>query len=148
MPTTLSPPKKQTSREDSWIRRVARWDDEAADKHIRSGVSVGLAERLQVLLDLSDEEAAHLIGRSRSTYARYKKKNKDLGVTEAERAVRYARLLHLANETFGSFQEAVLWMQEPNQALGGATPIHMARTDPGATIVRDVLEGIQHGVAL
>lgn len=148
MPATLSKPRKKVLNEDAWVERVSHWDDEAADKNIREGVPVGLAEHLQEVLGLSDEETAHLIGRSRSTYARYRNEQKDLGAPEAERAVRYARLLHLAGETFGSSEEATKWMQETNRALNGATPIDMAKTDPGATIVRDVLIGMQWGFPL
>jgi uncharacterized protein (DUF2384 family) len=39
-------------------------------------------------------------------------------------------------------------MQEPNRALDGETPLEMAETDPGATTVRDLLLGVQHGFVL
>jgi uncharacterized protein (DUF2384 family) len=39
-------------------------------------------------------------------------------------------------------------MQEPNRALDGETPLEMAETDPGATMVRDLLLGVQHGFVL
>lgn len=130
---------------DSWLGRVAAWDDAEADHNIRQGLSVNLATHLQDLLYLTDEEAAHLIGRSRSTYARYRNQNRDLGTAEAERAVRYARLLALATETFGALDEAVAWMREDNFSLGGRTPFDMAETDPGARVVHDLLLGLQYG---
>jgi putative toxin-antitoxin system antitoxin component (TIGR02293 family) len=64
---------------------------------------------------------------------------------EAERALRYAQLLALAAETFGSLSEAKAWMRERNHALGGETPLRLSETDPGAEIVRDLLTGLQHG---
>lgn len=131
--------------DDPWLGRVAGWDDAQADAEIRQGLPVGLAAHLQELLGLTDEEAAHLIGRSRSTYARYRNAGRDLGTAEAERAVRFARLIALAAETFGSLGEAVDWMREANYALGGQTPYAMAETDPGARVVRDLLIGLQHG---
>lgn len=106
---------------------------------------MSIASHLQELLGLTDEEAAHLIGRSRSTYARYRSAQKDLGTAEAERAVRYACLLALAAETLGSLEEATDWMHEQNYALGGRAPLDMAETDPGARVVRDLLLGLQHG---
>jgi putative toxin-antitoxin system antitoxin component (TIGR02293 family) len=133
------------SAESEWLRRVATWDDQEADAEIRRGLPVRVAAELQELLRLTDEETAHIIGRSRSTYARYRSQDKDLGTAESERAVRLTRLLGLAAETFGSLSKAVDWMRETNAALGGNVPLEMAETDPGATIVRDLLLGLQHG---
>ena len=143
-PQKSAPPKT----EDDWVRRVADWDDATANVKIRQGISVALVVRLQELLGLTDAQAARLIGRSRSTYSRHRNQDKELGVPEAERAVRYARLLALAAETFGRLDDASAWMQEPNRALGNDTPLDMAETDPGATMVRDLLLGIQHGFVL
>jgi putative toxin-antitoxin system antitoxin component (TIGR02293 family) len=130
---------------DRWLDRIARWDDAQADAAIREGLPIGLAAHLQELLNLTDEEAAQLIGRSRSTYARYRSTGRDLGMAEAERAVRLTQLIALAAETFGALDEALAWMQEENYALGGRLPLDMAETDPGARVVRNVLHGIQHG---
>ena len=147
----MSPTTQQTSSpetEDDWVRRVADWDDATANVKIRQGLPIALVVRLQELLGLTDEQAARLIGRSRSTYSRHRNQEKTLGVAEAERAVRYARLLALAAETFGSLEDAAAWMQEPNLALGDDTPLEMAETDPGATMVRDLLLSVQHGFVL
>ncbi len=133
---------------EAWISRVVTWDNQQADEEIRRGLSIDLVLHLQELLDLTDEEAAHVIGRSRSTYSRYRSRNKALGVPEGERAVRYARLVGLASETFGSLDEARAWMLEPNYALGGESPIEVAQTNPGDTLVRDLLRGMQYGFSL
>jgi putative toxin-antitoxin system antitoxin component (TIGR02293 family) len=146
------PPTAQRSAppkiENDWVRRVASWDDATANAEIRQGISIDLVVRLQELLNLTDEQAARLIGRSRSTYSRHRNQDTELGVPEAERAVRYARLLASAAETFGSLEDAAAWMQEPNPALDDDTPLDMAETDPGATMVRDLLLGVQHGFVL
>jgi len=128
-----------------WMVRVAAWDDTEADAAIRDGLSVDLAAHLQTLFDLSNAEAAQLIGRSRSTYTRYRNQGAKLGPAEAERVVRYVRLVALGAETFGGQDAAVEWMQEPNRLLGGQPPLEMAETDPGARVVQDLLLGIQHG---
>ena len=132
-------------QQDPWLGTVASWDDAEADRQIRGGLPIGIATHLQSLLDLTDEEAAHLIGRSRSTYARYRNDERPLGTAEAERAVRFAQLLALAAETFGSLEEAKGWMKEENYSLGGEKPFEMAETDPGARVVRDLLYGLQYG---
>lgn len=132
-------------RRDPWLSRVSTWDDTEADRRIRNGLPIEIATHLQSLLELTDAEAAHLIGRSRSTYSRYRNKARPLGTAEAERAVRFAQLLALAAETFGSLEEAKKWMREENYALGGETPFQLAETDPGARVVRTLLLGLQHG---
>lgn len=137
-----------TEVKDDWVRRVADWDDATANIKIRQGTPIALVVRLQELLDLTDEQTARLIGRSRSTYSRHRRQDTELGVAEAERAVRYARLLTLAAETFGSLDDAAAWMRESNSALDDDTPLEMAETDPGATMVRDLLLGVQHGFVL
>jgi putative toxin-antitoxin system antitoxin component (TIGR02293 family) len=144
-PGDTSSPAPPAIDEHPWLERVAAWDDAEADAQIRKGLSVDLAVYLQKTLDLTDADTAHLLGRSRSTYARYRNAGKDLGTAEAERAVRFARLLARAAETFGSVAEAADWMHESNYRLGGARPLEMAETDPGARVVRDLLCGLQHG---
>lgn len=134
--------------ENDWVRRVASWDDATANAKIRQGISIDLVVRLQKLLDLTDKQTACLLGRSRSTYSRHRSQGSELGTSEAERAVRYARLLTLAAETFDSLEDATAWMREPNQALDGETPLEMAETDPGARIAQDLLLGIQYGFVL
>ena len=47
-----------------------------------------------------------------------------------------------------SLEDAAAWMQEPNRALDDDTPMDMAETDPGATMGRDLLLGVQHGFVL
>ena len=133
------------SRPGSWVDRVAEWNDIQADSAIRKGLPIESAIHLQSLLQLSKEKAARLIGRSRSTYARYQNQDADLDPSEAERVVRYARLVSLATEILNGQNAAVMWMKEPNIRLGGHLPLQMAETAPGARIVQNLLVGIQHG---
>lgn len=134
-----------TSFGDPWLDRIAQWDDSEADARIRSGISIDLLHHLQELLELTDRETAELIGRSRSTYARYRSRDAELGAADAERALRYARLLSFAADTLGSLDEARHWMKEENYALGGTSPFELAKTEPGANVVYDLLGGLQHG---
>lgn len=143
--STTGPPTKDTAR---WIAQVASLDRQKADEMIRSGLPFDYVSGLQELLNLTDDEAALLIGRSRRTYSRYRNDNRDLGAPEAERVVRLARLVALAAEVFGSIEEARSWMREPNLALRGRAPIKLAETAPGASIVRELLEGSQRGYPL
>jgi len=138
-------PEDRSETASSWLRDVAQWDDAQADAAIRQGLPVDLVVTLQDLLSLTDQKAAGLIDRARSTYARYRNSNETLTSTEAERAVRFAQLLALAAETFGDVQDGADWMRETNYRLGDEAPLEMAHTELGARVVRDLLLGIQHG---
>jgi putative toxin-antitoxin system antitoxin component (TIGR02293 family) len=134
-------------RQDPWLGTALEWNNADADRHIREGFSVDLATHLQSLLDLNKEEAAQLLlGRSRSTYSRYRNERRLLQGAKAERTVRFARILALAADTVGSIEEAIKWMREPVYGLGGERPIELAETEPGARMVRNVLHRAQHGI--
>ena len=62
-----------------WLDRVSSWDEQQADAEIRRGLPVSLIMAIKQLLDMNDAEAASVIGRSRSTFSRYRKQDKDLG---------------------------------------------------------------------
>lgn len=148
--TTASSTKRRGPETDplspsAWLRRIASWDDAEADRHIREGLPARLASDLQQVMELTDEEAAHLIGRSRSTYARCQNQGRMLQPAEAERAVRFADLLARAALVFGDLGEAATWMLENNYALGDRSPFDLAETDPGARLVRDLLVGMERG---
>ena len=143
--TTAAAPKLEST---TWLQRVENWDTGEADRQIREGLPIEVATEMQQLLDLTDAETARLLGRSRSTYSRRRAQSAELGVSEAERAVRVLETIALAAETFGSLDEALTWMREENAALGGVTPLSLLETGPGTTIVRDLVIGFQHGFPL
>jgi len=88
-PGDISSPAPTGIDEHPWLERVADWDDAEADAQIRTGLSVEIAVYRRETLDPTDAETAHLLGRSRSTHARYRNAGKDPGTAEAERAVRF-----------------------------------------------------------
>jgi len=123
-------------------------NDAEADAQIRAGYPVGAATHLQELLSLTDAEMADILGRSRRTYARYRSEGKRLGLPESERLFRYLRLLAQAEDIFGTREKAAWWMNEPNAALKGRTPVEVALTAPGAAVVEELLAGLEHGFPL
>jgi uncharacterized protein (DUF2384 family) len=54
----------------------------------------------------------------------------------------------LAEEIFGGRETAARWLKTSNLALGGATPLSMLDTEPGAAEVRRILSAIDYGGAL
>jgi putative toxin-antitoxin system antitoxin component (TIGR02293 family) len=65
---------------------------------------------------------------------------------ESDRLARLARAAALAEEVLGDAEKAGRWLQRPNRALGGATPLGHLATELGARQVEDVLGRIAHGV--
>jgi putative toxin-antitoxin system antitoxin component (TIGR02293 family) len=67
-------------------------------------------------------------------------------VDESDRLVRLARIAALAEDVLGRRDKAGRWLQKPNRALGGATPLEQLDTELGARQVEQILGRIGHGV--
>jgi len=65
---------------------------------------------------------------------------------ESDRLVRVARIAALAEDVLGRRDKAGRWLQKPNRALGGATPLERLDTELGARQVEHILGRIAHGV--
>ena len=66
---------------------------------------------------------------------------------ESDRLYRFTRLFDMAAALFdGDTAGAKAWMVSPARALGGRTPISLARTFPGARAVEDLIGQLEHGV--
>ena len=60
----------------------------------------------------------------------------------------YVELIqHKSEQVFGNKTKANVWLTRPNVALGGQSPIELARNESGYLVVKDVLERIDHGYA-
>jgi putative toxin-antitoxin system antitoxin component (TIGR02293 family) len=88
------------------------------------------------------QEVTHL---DKSTFRRRENAKGRLRPDESDRVVRVARIAALATEAMGAV-DGVLWLHEPNRALGDRIPLQMLQTEVGARQVEDVLTRIQHGV--
>jgi putative toxin-antitoxin system antitoxin component (TIGR02293 family) len=51
-----------------------------------------------------------------------------------------------AGEVFANRQKALRWLQSPNPALGGLSPLHAAETSEGWREVEDILGRIEYGI--
>lgn len=69
-----------------------------------------------------------------------------LRLAEADALARLLRVVEHARRTFGEAGLADRWLRTPNPALGGETPIRMARTDLGGREVEAALGRLAHGV--
>lgn len=69
-----------------------------------------------------------------------------LSPEESAKFVRFARVVERAETVFEEPGGALDWLQSPNAALGGVTPLSLLDTDIGADSVLDTLGRIEHGV--
>ena len=118
---------------------------------VERGFSPTAADRLADRLGLSPAELAAAAGASPRTLARRRQSGR-LAPEESDRLYRLARLFERAVETFDTVgdraaaeDDARRWFHLPQWALGDATPLAYARTEPGAREVEALLARIDYG---
>ena len=83
----------------------------------------------------------------RRTFNRRRDADQLLDPAESDRMVRIARMVAAAEDVLGDQERAWRWLERPNRALEGQSPISMADTDLGAQGVERLLGQIAHGLA-
>lgn len=79
------------------------------------------------------------------TLSHRKSRNELLDVAESDRAVRVARILAIAELTFGDKQKALRWLRAPKKRFDQRTPLEMLLSELGARQVEDMLTRIDEG---
>jgi putative toxin-antitoxin system antitoxin component (TIGR02293 family) len=124
-------------------RRIRNASD--LQRALREGFPFAAFDSVQIALEFKPGELAELVGVASRTLAR-RKKAKQLSPIESDRLYRVAHVLMLASDVLGSLDAARAWLQAPNQALGGESPVSLLDTEIGERQVEDVLSRIDHGV--
>ncbi|RLK31670.1 antitoxin Xre-like helix-turn-helix domain-containing protein [Cupriavidus plantarum] len=103
------------------------------------------AETLERLLEtgLSWDEVAFII--PRRTLSHRREKGQPLTVEESDKAIRLARILALAVNTFGDVGRGLNWLRQKQQRFGGVAPLALAGTEQGAHLVEEQLVQIDEG---
>lgn len=70
-----------------------------------------------------------------------------LTAEQSDRLLRVARVLAIAEDTFGDAGKAGAWLRRPTAPLGGERPLDLLDTDEGAREVETLLGRIAHGIA-
>ena len=125
--------------------KYSSWDLQTAAQKVAEGLPTYALEHVQTRLLLNTDELSDLVQISVRTLNRRRKDTK-LPPDESERVYRINRLIEIAADVLGDETEARSWMKQPAYPLGGHRPIDMARTEPGARIVEQLLGRIEHGV--
>jgi putative toxin-antitoxin system antitoxin component (TIGR02293 family) len=115
-------------------------------ERIREGLSYGALERFQRNIALTTEQVAALIQINPRTLA-LRRSERKLAPDESDRLVRAARLFAKALALFeGDAAAAREWLAAKAPALGGETPLAVARTETGAREVENLIGRLEHGV--
>ena len=120
-------------------------DLDALLTRIEAGFAADSVEALRARLGLSVEEMAGLLGMSARTLGRRLEGGK-LTAEESDRLYRYAQLFERAVEALGSEEKARVWLKDEQWALGGRVPLEIARYEPGAREIKNLLGRIEHGI--
>jgi putative toxin-antitoxin system antitoxin component (TIGR02293 family) len=113
---------------------------------VEEGLPYSALERFQRNVALPMAEIAELIQIPARTLTRRRESGR-LQTDESDRLVRASRIFGEALELFdGDLAAAKAWLSTPQPALGGATPLAMARTGVGAREVEHLIGRLEHGV--
>ena len=75
-----------------------------------------------------------------------KQKKQALSIEEADRTLRVARVIGLADRVFANREKALRWLRRENDRLDGRTPLAMLRSEVGGDLVRQMLYQIDEGI--
>ena len=112
---------------------------------VRRGLPVSAVEHLLTTGRLTMAEVDKVV-LPRKTLANRRKVG-TLTAEQSDRLVRVARMLAMAEETFGRRDKAAAWLRRPTTALAGEQPLALLDTDEGAREVETLLGRINHGIA-
>ena len=111
---------------------------------VREGVPWAVYRDVVTDLGFTDQTVSEVLRIPPRTLGR--RKGGRLGPQEGERLMRLVRLVALATEVLGARDKALRWMEAPNRALAGATPMSLLDTDIGTQAAEAVLTRIEYGV--
>ena len=115
-------------------------------KSVQQGLPFAALEHLRKNLELSWEDLSRLLAISDRTLTRRKSEGRFLP-EESDRILRASRLYAKALELFeGDGRAAGTWLSSPQSALGGQSPVELARTELGSREVENLLDQLEQGV--
>jgi putative toxin-antitoxin system antitoxin component (TIGR02293 family) len=125
---------------------LAPADPIALVSYVTKGLSFTAFEKLQHATALTAQQIAETLGIPSRTLHRRKDEGR-LQSDESDKLVRLSRVYGQTLELFeGSQSEAKHWLESPQSALGGASPLSMASTEVGAREVEALIGRLEHGV--
>lgn len=112
----------------------------------REGLPVGTLFVLAETLGVERKTLARVVGITDRTLSRRLASHSRLSAEESDRAMRLARVLAHAIDTFGSKEKATRWLNSRPIVMEGHTPLELLDTDAGVRWVDTVLGRIDYGI--
>jgi putative toxin-antitoxin system antitoxin component (TIGR02293 family) len=113
---------------------------------VKAGFSYNTLVRFQKATALSWEKIAEFVQIPQRTIARRQSEGR-LRPDESDRVLRAATVFEKVVGLFeGNADAARQWLQNPQRAFGGETPLNLASTEIGARQVEDLIGRLEHGV--
>ena len=131
----------------SWMQ-VAQLPNMEKIKQIRQGFDAVMLKTVGEYFNLPEIRVLNLMGVPKTTAHRLMKKHERLNQNDSERLYRVAMVTQMAVEVFCSDENAKEWLTKPNFALQNEAPLDMLDTEPGAEIVKRILNAIETGGVL
>lgn len=113
---------------------------------IETGLPTAAAEAIKNVVGLDDPSLAVTLGVSIRTLARARASQGRLDSVVSDRLYRLARLVAIARVVLEHDDKAVHWLTHPQPGLGDRRPIDLARSEPGAREIENLLLRIEYGV--
>ena len=104
------------------------------------GRSIGL---LQSLLEIHHKEMADILCREDKTIRTWAKREK-LSSSASEQVFRLMKVYLAACSVLEDKNEALAWLKEPSEPLGGSTPLELLGTSEGERLVIDELMQMEY----
>jgi putative toxin-antitoxin system antitoxin component (TIGR02293 family) len=115
-------------------------------RKVRSGFAYSQLSNLEKATGFTRERIAAFVAIPQRTLARRQSEGR-LNPEESDRVLRASRVFEMAVDLFeDDVDEARRWLQTPNPALAGDSPIQFASTDVGAREVENLIGRLEHGV--
>jgi putative toxin-antitoxin system antitoxin component (TIGR02293 family) len=114
---------------------------ELGDKGVTKDALVHLAR----YLDISLGQMAELLSITERTIQRYTME-KSFNRILSEQILQIAEVAARGTEVFGDKDKFLLWLKQPNRALGNKTPINLLGSRFGAEMILDELGRMEYGV--
>jgi putative toxin-antitoxin system antitoxin component (TIGR02293 family) len=114
-------------------------------EEVERGLPRQAYEAISDALELTPLEEDRLLQVSARTRARWKKQTR-LDPATSDRVVRVARILAMAALVLESRANAVAWLREPSDGLGGRSPLAAMASDPGTEKVSNMLYQMEYGI--
>jgi putative toxin-antitoxin system antitoxin component (TIGR02293 family) len=141
------PSRAKGSRRADLFRRLglpAR--GEPLTRAILAGFPVTVLEKLADELSAPQKVVLLAVGIAPATLKRRREAG-HLNKAESDRVYRIVSIYQQAIQLFeGNAQAAREWLEQPEKALGGRTPLDYLETEAGAKEVEDLIGRLEHGV--